>query len=174
MIPQKFFYPLYALFDKKFFAKLNTAVKDKYIFVGSAEDKTYFVKSLFYHQLINKEYRKPLKMIYRHLKPQTNLKVINQLIESAEMKEDLSWVNWQNEKEMIKLATAFWRRKKVEIIGTDEEFNEFVLRYLISAWLIDWIAPLYALLKSTKGGKINLRECNEIISFWDFTKIFAK
>lgn len=173
MISQKFFYPLYHDFDKQFFAKLNVAVKQQYSFAGSKQDKVSFVKSLFYYQLINKEYRKSLKIIHKHLAPQTDLKVINHSIKKTEFKKDLSWVTWLYEKEMIKLVDKFWHHNEVAIVGTDKQFDEFVLRYLVSIWLIDWIAPLFALLKSTEGGTINLTECNEIISFWDFTKIFA-
>ena len=173
MISQKFFYPLYYYFDKKFFRKLNKAVREEYTFFGSEEDKVFFVKSLFYYQLINKKYRKSLKIIDDHLKPQTDIKKINQLIRLTEFKEDLSWVNWLNEKEMIKLVKKFWKRKQIKIVGTDKQFDEFILRYLISVWLVDWAAPLFALLRSTKDRVIDLEECNQIISFWDFTKIFA-
>ena len=58
------------------------------------------------------------------------------------------------------------------MIGTDEEFNEFALRYLISIWLIDWEGPLYVLLQLTKKGIVNLHELNDVLSMWDFTKIF--
>ena len=172
MISQKFFYPLYYDFDKKFFNKLNKGVKEKQSLVGSGEDKIFFIKSLFYYQLINKEYRKSLEIIHDNLTPKTDIKKINKLIKTIEFKEDLSWVNWLNEKEMIKLVKKFWRHKKIKIIGTNKQFDEFVLRYLISVWLVDWGAPLFALLQSTKDGIINLKECNQILSFWDFTKIF--
>ena len=174
MLSQKFFYPLYHNFDQKLFLKLKKAVKNKYEFIGSEKDKIFFIQCLFYYQLLNKNYRQQLKIIYKNLEPKTNLAEINQLTKKTTFKKDFSWVNWKTEKEMIKLVNKFWKDKKIKLIGTNQQFNEFILKYLVSIWLVDWSAPLYALLIETKKGTINLKNCNKILSYWDFTDIFNK
>ena len=76
------------------------------------------------------------------------------------------------DKEMGRLAKKLFS-SPLKIIGSARQFDEFVLRYLISIWLVDWEGPLYALLQSTKNGKANLNELNTILALWDFKKIFA-
>lgn len=172
MLSQKFFYPLYHDFDKRLFLKLKKAIKNKHQFIGTKKDKIFFIQCLFYYQLLNKDYRQQLKIIYKNLKPKTDILKINKLIKNIDFKKNLSWVIWKNEKEMVELTNKFWKNKKIKLIGTDKQFNEFILRYLISVWLIDWSAPLYALLIETKKSIINLKNCNKILSYWDFTNIF--
>ena len=171
MLTQKFFYPLYKQFEKDFFASLLNAINENYSFIGNEEDKVFFVKCLLCLQMI-KDYRAPLESIKENLSKKTDLKIINDAIKSKEFIIDYSWAVWTHEKEMGRLAKNLFS-SPLEIIGTNEEFNEFVLRYLISIWLVDWEGPLYALLQSTKDGKVNLDELNTIISLWDFIKIFA-
>jgi len=171
MITQKFFYPLIDEFDRIFFASLKKAVKERYSFVGDDDEKVFFVKSILCFQMF-KDYRVPLYTINDNLSKKTNLKAINNIIKSKEFVIDYSWAVWARDKDMGRLAKKLFS-SPLEIIGTDEKFNEFVLRYLISIWLVDWEGPLYALLQSTKDGKANLVELNKILSLWDFTKIFA-
>ena len=171
MITQKFFYPLIDEFDRNFFASLQKAVKERYIFVGDDDEKVFFAKSILCFQML-KDYRAPLYAINDNLAKKTSLKAINDIIKSKEFVIDYSWAVWTRDKDMGRLAKKLFS-SPLEIIGTNEEFNEFVLRYLISIWLVDWEGPLYALLQSTKDGKVNLDELNKILSLWDFTKIFA-
>lgn len=171
MITQKFFYPLIDEFDRIFFASLQKAVKEQYTFVGDDDEKVFFVKSLLCFQML-KDYRTPLYAINDNLTKKTSLKTINDAIRSKEFIIDYSWAVWTRDKDMGRLAKKLFS-SPLEIVGTNEEFNEFVLRYLISIWLVDWEGPLYALLQSTKDGKANLDELNKILSLWDFTKIFA-
>ncbi len=172
MLSQKFFYPLYYDFDKRLFLKLKKGVKNKYQFIGTKKDKIFFIQCIFYYQLLNKDYRQQLKIISKNLKLKTDISNINKSIKNINFKKDFSWVVWKYEKEMAELASKFWKNRKIKLIGTDKQFNEFILRYLISIWLIDWSAPLYALLIETKSGTINLKNCNKILSYWDFTNIF--
>jgi len=158
-------------FDRIFFASLKKAVKGHYSFVGTDAEKVFFVKSLLCFQML-KDYRAPLHAINDNLTKKTSLKVINDAIKSNKFVIDYSWAVWTRDKEMGRLAKKLFS-SPLEIVSTDKEFNEFVLRYLISIWLIDWEGPLYALLQSTKDGKANLDELNKILSLWDFTKIFA-
>lgn len=173
MISQKFFYPLYKDFEKKHFARLLDAVKKKYEFIGRKDDKIFFIKSLLYYQLITKDYRKILVILDRHLLPRTDIAKINDLIKQTKFETDLSWVIWRYEKEMIKLVKKLWQRKNMEIVGNDSQFNEFILRYLVSIWLVDWAGPCFAILKITEGGVLDLEKANKVLSLWDFTKIFA-
>ena len=173
MISQKFFYPLYKDFEKKHFAKLLDAVKKKYEFVGGKDDKIFFIKSLLYYQLITKDYRKILVILDKHLSPRTDIAKINSLIKQTRFETDLSWVKWLYEKEMIKLVNKLWRSKDMKIIGSSSQFNEFILRYLISIWLVDWAGPCFAVLKLNEKRILDLKKANKILSLWDFTKIFA-
>lgn len=170
-LTQKFFYPLYKSFDTNFFASLQKAIKDKYSFIGDDRDKVFFAKSLLCLQMI-KDYRAPLRTIKKNLAKKTDLKNINADIEASKFELDYSWAVWGHEKEMGRLAKKLLG-SNLKIVGTDKEFDEFVLRYLISIWLVDWEGPLYALLVSTKNGKADLKEMNKILALWDFTKIFA-
>ena len=158
-------------FDRIFFASLKKAVKNHYNFIGTNDEKVFFVKSLLCFQML-KDYRAPLHAINDNLTKKTILKVINDAIKSNKFVIDYSWAVWTRDKEMGRLAKKLFS-SPLKIVGTDEKFNEFVLRYLISIWLVDWEGPLYALLQSTKDGKANLDELNKILSLWDFTKIFA-
>lgn len=158
-------------FDRIFFVSLKKAIKDKYSFVGSNAEKVFFVKSLLCFQMI-KDYRAPLRAINDNLTKKTDLKVINDTISSNGFVIDYSWAVWTRDKEMGRLAKKLFS-SPLKIVSTDKEFDEFVLRYLISIWLVDWEGPLYALLQSTKSGKANLSELNKILDLWDFTKIFA-
>lgn len=171
MITQNFFYPLIDTFDKNFFASLKKAVKGKYNFVGTDTEKAFFVKSLLCFQML-KDYRAPLRAINDNLTKKTSLIIINDAIKSSKFVIDYSWAVWTRDKDMGRLAKKLFS-SPLKIVGTDKEFDEFVLRYLISIWLVDWEGPLYALLQSTKNGKANLNELNKILALWDFTKIFA-
>ena len=170
MLNQDFFYPLFGWFDKDFFRNLQKAVKEKYRFIGENEDKIFFLKSLLCFQMI-KNYRIPLYAVKKYLKRETDLEKLNKEIKLMDFKIDHSWAVWLRDKKMGRLAKKFFK-SRIRMIGTDEEFNEFVLRYLISIWLIDWEGPLYVLLQLTKKGIVNLHELNDVLSMWDFTKIF--
>jgi len=172
MLPQKFFYPLYHDFEKRLFVKLLEAVEKQYEFVGSDQEKIFFIKTLFYYQLVNKDYRKHLRIIDKNLSPKTDIKKINGLVRKIKFEKDLSWITWLSEKDMIRLVDKFWHEKKVKLVGNNVEFNEFVLRYFVSIWLVGWAGPLYALLVATKDGVVNFKECNNILALWDFTRIF--
>ena len=178
MLTQKFFYPLYDKFDQNFFASLEKAVKLRYEFVGDNDEKVFFVKSLLCFQML-KDYRAPLYPIHDNLTKKTDLKAINDALKSQGFSAGgsladklLSVFQWKRDKEMGRLAKKFFKTN-VKIIGTDNAFDEFVLRYLVSIWLVDWEGPLYAVLQSTKDGTVRLKELNEILALWDFTKIFA-
>ena len=118
------------------------------------------------------DYRRPLQTVKKHLAKKTDLKTINKEIKSMDFKIDYSWAIRGRDKDMGQLAKKFFKSNP-KIIGTDKEFNEFILRYLLSIWLIDWEGPLYALLLSTKNNIINLKELNDILALWDFTEIFT-
>jgi hypothetical protein len=171
MITQNFFYPLIDEFDRDFFTSLQKAVKGKYTFVGDDNEKVFFVKSLLCFQML-KDYRTPLRAINENLTKKTDLKTINDAIKSKGFVIDYSWAVWTRDKEMGRLAKKLFS-SPFKIIGSTQQFDEFVLRYLISIWLVDWEGPLYALLQSTKNGKANLNELNKILGLWDFTKIFT-
>ncbi len=173
MLTQEFFYPLYKDFDQKYFAKLVDAVKNEYEFTGSKGEKIFFLKSLFYYQLITKDYRKLLIILDENLSSKTDIAKINNLIRESKFETDLSWIKWLYEKEMIKLVNKLWRSKNLKFVGDDLQFNEFILRYLVSIWLVDWAGPCFAILRATENEIFNLKECNEILNLWDFTKIFA-
>ena len=168
---QELFYPLYEDFDKKFFEKLKIAVDEKYEFVGSDNDKIFFTKCLFYYQLLVKDYRKLLEILYENLSEKTNIRHINEIVKTTAFDSDSSWLTWKSEREMVDLVEVFYE-SDVKIVGTDKQFDEFVLRYLVSVWLVDWQGPLYASLILTKDKVINLSEINKVLSLWDFTRIF--
>ncbi len=170
-LTQKFFYPLVASFETDFFASLKKAVKNRYSFIGDDRDKVFFAKSLLCFQM-TKDYRAPLKSIKKNLAKKTDLKTINADIKDSGFKVDYSWAVWKRDRIIGRLAKKLLG-SKLKIVGTDKEFDEFILRYLISIWLVDWEGPLYALLISTKDGKADLKEMNKILALWDFTKIFA-
>lgn len=171
MLRQELFYPLIDNFDKSFFTSLQKAVKDKYTFMWDLDEKIFFLKWLLCFQML-KDYRTPLYAIKDNLGENTDIKVINDIIKSKAFTIDYSWAVWNRDKDMGELVKRIFN-SPLDIIGTNGEFNEFVLRYLISIWLVDWEWPLYALLQLTKGGEANLDKMNKILSLWDFTKIFA-
>jgi len=171
MITQKFFYPLVSAFDRDFFAILKKSIKDKYTFVGDNAEKVFFVKSLLCFQML-KDYRAPLRTINDNLTKKTDLKAINDAIRAEEFIIDYSWAVWARDKEMGRLAKKLFD-SPLKIIGSAGQFDEFVSRYLISIWLVDWEGPLYALLQSAKNGRANLKGLNKILALWDFTKIFV-
>ncbi len=171
MLDQKLFYPLYKDFEQKFFKQLQNAIDKKYSFLGNDKEKEFFVKCLLCLQMI-KNYRAPLVAIKDNLKKKTDLKKINDTIRSKKFKIDYSWATWTHEKEMGKLAEKLID-SPLQMIGNQEEFDEFVLRYLLSIWLADWAGPLYALLKETENGKADLKKLNKILALWDFTGEFG-
>ncbi len=170
MITQKVFYPLIHKFDRDFFASIQRAVKEKYTFVGDDNEKIFFVKSLLCFQML-RNYRVPLYAIKGNLAKKTELKIINSIIKTKNFKIDYSWAVWTRDKEMGRFAKKLFNSNLI-IIGTNKEFDQFVLRYLISIWLVDWEGPLYVLLQLTKDGKANLDELSKALALWDFTKIF--
>jgi hypothetical protein len=171
MNQQNLFYPLIDKSDRNLFANLQKAIKGKYSFIGTKAEKVFFIKSLLCLQML-KDYRAPLRAINDHLSEKTDLKVINDAVKSNKFVIDYSWAVWTRDKEMGRLAKKLFK-SPLKIIGTDREFDEFVLRYLVSIWLVAWEGPLYALLQSTKNGRVDLKELNKIMSLWDFTKIFV-
>ncbi len=172
MLSQKFFYPLYDQFDKDFFQKLILAVNEKYNFVGTLEDKRFFLKGLLCYQML-KDYRKPLFAVEKNLSKQTEIAKINNETKDMDFSLDFSWMVWTRDKEMGEIVKKIFN-SDLEIIGNDQDYDEFILRYLISIWLIDWEGPLYVISKSVEEGVVKLRELNEILALWDFTKIFAQ
>jgi hypothetical protein len=170
----KYFYPLYEKFDKDFFNKLKLAVQSDFAFHGGQSDKGKFVKDLLILQLI-KDYRKHLKIICKHLDKKTDINLINGGTSKINFSFDTSWVDFKIEKEMISMAKRL-KNADLTFKGSDKKFNEFVLRYLLTIWLADWIGPLYAILKKTENDKyiFDLRELNKLLSLWDFTGIFDK
>ena len=171
MLSQKFFYPLFNTFDKDFFTSLKKAIKEKYTFIGNDDEKVFFVKSILCFQML-KDYRAPLYSINDNLTKKTNLKIINDTIKSKDFVIDYSWAVWKRDKIIGRLAKKLFS-SQLKIVGSDKEFDEFVFRYLISIWLVDWEGPIYAILQEIKNGKANLKELNKILSLWDFTKIFT-
>lgn len=169
---QQLIYPLYDDFDKDFFKKVLHAYENNFVFHGSESEKVYFIKSLLCFQMIN-DYRKPLLSIDKFLAKETNIMKINEEIRNLNFKVDYSWAIWKRDIIMGELAEILMNLSS-SIVGTDEEFNEFVYRYLISIWLIDWEGPLFGLLSFTKDGVFDLKEMNEILTLWDFTNIFSK
>lgn len=167
---ESIFYPLYDDFDKDFFEKLKIAIKNKYSFKGDSEEKEYFIKTLLCLQML-KDYRAPLEAIAQNIQEEIDLKTINDQIRSKDYAIDSSWAVWKRDKIMGELAKKLYD-SEIKIVGTDEGFDEFVLRYLVSIWLVDWEGPLYAILQLTKSGKINLRELNGLLKLWDFTRLF--
>jgi len=168
---EKHFYPLYKQFDRKFFGKLRLAIKNNYKFTGDQEDKRLFVKYLIYYQLNSKDYRQNLKIVNKQLKPITDIKKINRWIEKVKFNKDTSWAIFSIDKDLIKLAKKFYR-SKTKLISAGKDYNEFILRYLVSLWLAGWQAPLYPLLIEMQTGKIDLKKLNKILSLFDLTKIF--
>jgi len=158
------------MLSQDFFNQLLIAIQKKYTFNGDNIEKSFFIKLLLCLQML-KDYRMPLLPINTNLMQNTNLKNINTIIKSKKLTIDYSWAVWKRDKIMGKLAKTLWN-SDINIIGTNIEFNEFVLRYLISIWLIDWEGPLYAILQATKQGTVDLPQLNKILSLWDFTKIF--
>jgi len=171
MITQKIFYPLTSQLGRNFFANLKKAVKNHYTFIGNNTEKVFFVKSLLCFQML-KDYKTPIRPIYDNLTKKTDLKIINNAVKTNKFIFDYSWAVWVYEKEMGQLAKKLLN-SPLKIISTNKQFDEFVLRYLITVWLADWEGPLYALLQSTKNGRANLKELNKVLSLYDFTKIFA-
>lgn len=168
----EYFYPLYEQLDKDFFNKLKFAVKEGFAFRGSDEDKQKFVKDLLVLQLI-KDYRKHLRIIWKYFDRDVDVAAINREASAINFGFDASWVFFKAEKELILLGKKL-TKMDLKFEGSDKKFNEFVLRYLISIWLVDWSGPLYVILKKIEEdeGIVDLRELNKILSLWDFTGIF--
>lgn len=168
---ENLFYPLYKDFDKKFFRKLKEATKNKYEFIGDDREKEKFLKDLIVLQLI-KNYRKHLQVIDEYLLRQTDLLEINKQTRNLDFEFDTTWVTFKVEQELVDLARGL-KTTELTLIGNDENYDEFVLRYLLSIWLVDWQGPLYAILKYIENKKtIEIKELNKILKLWDFTEIF--
>jgi hypothetical protein len=170
-IDKNLFYPLYKEFDKEFFKSLLVGIEKKYSFIGSAEEKSIFFKNLLILQML-KDYRSPILAIKEGLKQETEIKSLNQIIESQNYRLDYSWANWGHEKEMGRFAEDLISNT-LTLKGNQEQYDELVLRYLLSIWLVDWEGPLYALLKIThRGGEHTIEDLIRILELWDFTGIF--
>lgn len=163
-------YPLVDEFDRKFFNTLKIGITNKYRFIGDTEDKKYFLKSLFCFQLI-KDYRAPLIILNKYISEGTELVLVNKELKDLNLQLDFSWMVWKRDKIMGESLRQFFD-KDIEIVGTDKEYDEFVLRYLVSIWLVDWEGPIFVISKLIENGKVNLSELNKVLNMWDFTKLF--
>ena len=172
MFDEKLFYPLFGQFEKKFFPKLKHAVAKGYHFEGSKKEKIFFFKTLLSLQML-KDYRAPLVAIDNNLDSVTQLKSINDEIKRRNFQLDFSWVIWRHERMMARLARELLNRE-INLVGSSVDYNEFVLRYLVSIWLVDWEGPLYVLLQLTRFDNVNLRMLNKALALWDFTGIFTQ
>ncbi len=169
---ENLFYPLYKPFDKEMFGKLKKTVSEGCEFEGSNGDKQYFVKALLVFQLIH-DYRAQLEIVNRYLSKKVGLKQLNQEMQEFKFEIDRSWAVFKSQIEMIDNAKEVFS-KDLTIMGNKFEYNEFVLRYLISIWLADWEGPLFAVLRKLKADNytLKLNELNSLLSLWDFTSIF--
>ena len=170
---ENFFYPLYKEFDNAFFSKLKVAVVKGVEFRGDDKEKERFIKDLLVLQLIQ-DYRKHLKIVYKSMYgSDVNISKINQATDRLNFDFDTSWAVFKVEQELVKMGKNLLKHD-LKLEGSNRRFNEFILRYLISVWLVDWIGPLYAILKMIETNKyiLNLREVNKLLALWDFTRIF--
>jgi hypothetical protein len=170
----EYFYPLYEQFDKDFFNKLKLAAAGNFVFSGTQEDKQNFLKDLLILQLI-KDYRKHLKIVFKYLDIKTDIEKINHDASKINFGFNTSWAKSKVEKELVAMGKKLIKAE-IRLEGSDKKFNEFILRYLVSIWLVDWTGPLYAILKKLENDQyiLDLREMNKILALWDFTGIFNK
>ncbi|MFA4931273.1 MAG: hypothetical protein WC570_05420 [Patescibacteria group bacterium] len=171
MISPQYYYPLLDDFDRRFFTKLQIAIKNKYRFVGNRDEKDFFVRSLLCLQVI-RNYREPLKIISKQLQPDTEISIINDKIKNLKPTINYSWAVWDRDKQIGKISKKLFK-SSLEIVGSEKDFDEFTLRYLVSIWLTAWEGPLYALLLSCQTGQADLKEMIAILKPWDFTEIFS-
>lgn len=167
---EELIYPLVDEFDRKFFNTLKIGIVNKYRFAGDIEDRKYFFKSLLCFQLI-KDYRAPLIILSKYISESTELALVNKELKDLNFQLDFSWMVWKRDKMMGESLRQFFD-KDIEIVGTDKEYDEFVLRYLVSIWLVDWEGPLFVIANLVEQGGVNLSELNKVLDMWDFTKLF--
>lgn len=170
---EQYFYPLYKEFDKNFFEQLKIAIEKQVQFKGSETDKQKFMKDLLMLQLI-RDYRKHLKIIYKFLdQPYIEIPQINELTKANDFAFNTKWVIFKVEKDIISMAKRL-KNQDIQIDGSNRQFDEFVLRYLATIWLVDWTGPIYAILKLLNNKKyiFDPREANRLLVNWDFTNIF--
>jgi hypothetical protein len=168
----EYFYPLYEQFDKDFFNKLKLAIINGFVFSGTQEEKQQFIKDLLNLQLI-KDYRKHLKIIFKHLDKKIDIAAINHDAVKVNFNFNNTRAKFKVEKELLVMGKRL-AKADIRLEGSDKRFNEFLLRYLCSIWLVDWAGPLYAIFRKLGSDQyiLDLREMNKILALWDFTGIF--
>jgi len=66
------------------------------------------------------------------------------------------------------------RDKEIDFIGSDKEFFEFILRFSLSQFLSFWQGPMLQMLITIKDlENVKLKELNDQLKIWDYTKIFS-
>jgi len=172
----EYFYPLYKDTDVTIYRTLVGFVNSRKIpsFKGSQSERDKFIKLLILTGKI-KDYRLFRDEVLKALKTGVlDLKKLNEFGSKIDIPKgvDESWAIFIQDQRICYLLDEL-ADHNVSFMGTDDEFFEFVLRYMLSQLLQDWRGSKMAVAtERLKNKEIKLSHLNSVLSKWDFTKIF--
>src|SRR3989338_4543962 len=138
-------YPLYKDSDKAAYSQLKDLAKaGKYPrLVGTPSARDYFLKFLILSQKI-KDYRQFRDRIIKNISSgEINLTRLLGENEELDIPKgiDLSWVVFMQDRRLCELIDLF-QGKVIKFEGQDQEYGEFVVKFLLTQLLTDWRGPL--------------------------------
>ena len=176
-VSPEWFFPLYKDSDKEVYATLLriTGAKNYPKFKGTGEDLNEFLKLVVYSGK-SQNYRKYRDLILPELE---NEEIdLHDFVEKGRGLKiprgvDKSWAVFIQDKRICEVLDNFYDAK-IEFIGSAEETLEFLVRYMLTQLLQDWRGPKLAVaLYSLARKKVPVKKLNQLLSHWDFTKIFS-
>lgn len=169
-------YPLYKESDKVTYTLLEQLGKSKKYptLVGSQDEINRFLKLLVLSQKM-KDYRKFRDITLDEFKKdKADIKKLLDKSKDLEIHRgiDASWVILLQDKRLCELMDQF-QDGKIELVGSNTEVVEFVIRFLFSQLLQDWRGPLMAVILECLPNKtVKISKLNNLLNIWDYTKIF--
>lgn len=169
-------YPLYKESDEVTYALLEQLGKSKKYppLVGSKSEINHFLKLLVLSQKM-KDYREFRDITLEEFKKeQVDIRKILDKSKNLEIPRgiDESWVILLQDKKLCELMDQF-QDGKIDLVGSNTEVIEFVIRFLLSQLLQDWRGPLMAVILECLPDKtVKISKLNNLLKIWDYTQIF--
>ena len=176
-ISPEWFYPLYKDSDKEVYTILLRLAKAKNYpkFKGAEEQLSEFLKLVVYSGK-SRNYRKYRDLILPELEKE-EIDLHDFIGKGKGLKiphgVDESWAIFIQDKRICEILDDFYDAK-IEFRGNAEETLEFLARYMLTQLLQDWRGPKLAVaLFSLTNKRVHIKDLNQLLSHWDFTKIFS-
>lgn len=174
--PPQYRYPFFEQWDKEAFTQIKEIGKTKKYpaITGSFEDKNQFLLTLIRSQKSLHGWR---AMFVDVLKQVSKNNIINTVELNKQyplkniVKSVPAWVTYK-EDEIVNNFIDELGIKKVTFQGTDKEFSEFIVRFILGQLGNDWeqtIMMIWEML--SKGSMLYLSELNNELKNFDYSKI---